>query len=123
VWEPDEVLQIPANTKKSTQKATLSTFSIFLLTSSDAKGIFGKGWQLVVVSSILLLSLRFLPTHLICFSSARTQRAPSQGWLLWVFVQCLAQQQLPALEVDKFRSCSLHCGGEEPLCMSHSQQG
>ena len=43
VWEPDEVLQIPVNTKKATQKAALSTFSVFLLTSFDAKGIFGKG--------------------------------------------------------------------------------
>lgn len=92
VWESKEVLQIPVNTGKATQKATLSTFSIFLLTSFDAEGIFGKGWQLVVVSSIILLSLHFLPTYLIYFSSVHIQRVQSQDWLWQVFVQCLAQQ-------------------------------
>lgn len=71
-----------------------------------------------MVSSIILLSLHFLPTHLICFSSSFLQRALSQDWLQYVFVQCLAQQQLPVLNVNKFRSCSLHHEGGNTLCVS-----
>lgn len=107
VWESDEVLQIPVNTGKATQKGTLSTFSLFLFTSFDAEGILGKGWRLIVVSSTVLLFLHFLPTHLICFSSAHIQRVGSQDCLWQVFVQCLAQQQLPVPAVNDSRSCSL----------------
>lgn len=102
------MLQIPVNTGKATQRATLSTFSVFLFTSFDAEGIVGKGWRLIVVSSTVLLFLHFLPTHLICFFSAHIQRVRSRDWLWQVFVQCLAQQQLPVPAPNDFRSCTLH---------------
>lgn len=106
-WEPNEVLQIPVNTKKATPKAALSTFGTSPLASFDAKGIFGSAWQrLVAVSSVILLPLHFLPTHLPC-GAAAPSRAPSRGWLSQGLEQRLARQQRPVLSAHNFRSCFL----------------
>lgn len=86
LWEPNEVLQIPVNTRRATPKATLSTFSIFLLASFDAKGIFGKGIQ----HYLAFLALLAHPPQLLVLLRARvglvgvcavpcTTAAPSAG--------------------------------------------
>lgn len=114
------MLQIPVNTGKATQRAT---FSIFLFIF-NAEGIFGKGWQLIVVSSIILLFLHFLPTHLICFSSAHIQDWCLEPGFRWqVFGQCLAQQQPPVPDVNDFRSCSLRYRDISCVLLSLSRVG